>query len=385
MKKICFVQYNLGAVSETFLSRHLSLLQKEYKVYCITGSIVDPKILSRSSVFQFTKQPLLSDIKNRLKRKLGLTSFVFAENILEYFKLIQPNLIVFQFSFIPVLLIKEIHKLQQPFAIIHHGTDLNRARIDLKYREDLKIVWSYASKIIFISDFLMKEGLKLGCPEGKMKVLGLGVPIPSITSEPTSSKSSNIFKILSVGRLEPVKNHKFLIEAFHKFNMKHPNSELTIVGDGSEKISLKELVVSLQLEEKIKFTGSLPFSKVKSFLQECDVLCLVSKRVSIDGILQEEGLPITLIEGAACSKPLIGTHSGGIPEIILHKETGLLVENSNINQLFEALEYLLCHPLERKRMGANGVELVKNKFDQVKQIEKFKKTYEEIMATWSRN
>ena len=54
LKKICFIQYNLGARSETFLTRHIELLKNDFEVFCITGNIEDDSILEKSNVSDFT-------------------------------------------------------------------------------------------------------------------------------------------------------------------------------------------------------------------------------------------------------------------------------------------------------------------------------------------
>src|SRR5690606_14489755 len=116
-------------------------------------------------------------------------SFLYSENILKQINLIDPDLIVFQFGFLPVLINKELPKIKQPFVVIHHGTDVNRARSDKKYRNNLVQVWKRASQVIFISNFLLERGLSLGCPKDKAIVLPLGVPLNKYL--PTTSGDSN--------------------------------------------------------------------------------------------------------------------------------------------------------------------------------------------------
>jgi len=379
LKKLCFVQFNLGAISETFLDRHIELVQNDYEVFCITGKIENASVLKSGQIYNYTKQSLFSRYKNSIRMRLGLTSFHFAENILKLVNQIKPDLIVFQFGFIPVLLEKELHQIKYPYVVIHHGTDVNRARKDIKYHKELLNVWKHASKIIFISNFLKKVGLELGGPDKKMEVIPLGIPLNSSNEMSGKRIDNNKFKILTVGRLVPVKNHEFLIRAFSIFIKKKPNASLYIIGGGTDEAKLKLLVEDLNLRNDVYFLGSLPFQKVKKYLGDCDVVCLVSKKVTIEGVFQEEGLGLSLVEGATFRKPIIGSSSGGISEIIEHQKTGLLIESDNLDELVNALEFIFENPKEAKEMGANAFKFAKDNFDQNKQIIKFKELYEGVI------
>lgn len=377
--KICFVQYNLGATSETFLTRHINLLKPYSDVYCITGKVHDNTVLNKSKVYEYTKLNYLESAYNRLRFRLNKRSYIYSNKIYRSINQIKPDLIVFQFGFIPVLLEKELHKIKYPYIVIHHGTDVNRARKDIKYHKKLLNVWKHASKIIFISNFLKKVGLELGCPNKKMEVIPLGIPLNCSNEISGKRIDDNKFKILTVGRLVPVKNHEFLIRAFSIFIKKKPNASLYIIGGGTDEAKLKLLVEDLNLRNDVYFLGSLPFQKVKKHLGDCDVVCLVSKKVTIEGVFQEEGLGLSLVEGATFRKPIIGSSSGGISEIIEHQKTGLLVESDNLDELVNALEFISENPKEAKEMGENAFEFAQDNFDQNKQIIKFKEIYEGVI------
>lgn len=370
--KICLIQYNLGATSETFLTRHINLLKKHFDVYCITGKIHNSKILDKSKTYEYTKVNYIDLLYNRLLFRLNKTSYIYSNSIFNGVKKIQPDLIVFQFAFLPVLCYTKVAELDIPFVIIHHGTDLNNAKLDKAYYNKLKLVWKHAKKVVFVSRFLYDEALKLGLDKNKAEVIYLGVPIKKVVEKVKKDKQ---FNILTIGRLVAVKNQAFLVKAFSIFHDQYPNSKLTIIGDGQLKDNIIALIKELDLSNNIFLKGALAFSEVELYLDKADVFCLTSKKVILGNSCQEEGLGLTLIEASLRKVPLIGTKSGGIPEVISHNENGLLVDSDNIQELFNAMEYLYLNPEIAKAMGEKAYKIVLKKFDENNQIQKFIKVY----------
>ncbi|SDH02245.1 glycosyltransferase family 4 protein [Winogradskyella thalassocola] len=370
--KICVIQYNLGATSETFLTRHINLLKHQFDVSCITGKIHNSKILDASKTYEYTKVKYIDLLYNRLLFRLNKSSYIYSNSIFKGIKKIQPDLIVFQFAFLPVLCYTKVAELDIPFVIIHHGTDLNNARLDKAYHNKLKLVWKHAKSVVFVSRFLYDEALKLGLDKNKAEVIYLGVPIKKVEERVKKDKQ---FNILTIGRLVAVKNQAFLVKAFKIFNNLYPNSKLTIIGDGPLKDNITVLIKELGLSNNVFLTGALAFSQVESYIDKADVFCLTSKKVLLTNSCQEEGLGLTLIEASLRKVPLIGTKSGGIPEVISHTENGLLVDSDNTKELFKALEYLHLNPKKAKAMGEKAYEIVLKKFDENSQIEEFVKVY----------
>lgn len=374
--KVCIIQYNLGATSETFLTRHIELLQDSFEVFCITGNIADNSIIEDHKVFDFTRLSKFNIYFERIKAKFRGERFIYGKSIIDSISKINPDLIVFQFAFIPVLLHRQLNKIKVPFVLVHHGTDLNKARVDSDYKAKLKKVWNNSCAIIFISKFLFDEAVQLGIKNENKYVIRLGVPIATNSVKDVFNKE---FNILSVGRLVSVKNHKFLIKGFKVFNDLYPDSVLTIIGDGDLKENLRALIKSFGIMNKVNLTGALPFSEVEKKIIKSNVICLLSKKVEGDNYLQEEGLGLSLIEGAIYSKPLIGTKSGGIPEVVEHGVNGFLVEADDICGLVNALEKLYKKPLLRKKMGENARLKAVNEFNQENQIDKFIMVYRKII------
>lgn len=129
-----------------------------------------------------------------------------------------------------------------------------------------------------------------------------------------------------VSRLSEGKGIEFLLEAFDEIRGRVPDYHLVLVGDGGFEGELKTRVRDNQIE-RVHFTGyrKNPWPYYRAF--DCKVLASS----------KYEGIPQVLLEAMFASCPVIGTNTGGIPDIIVHNETGLLVPPDNARRLAEAL------------------------------------------------
>ncbi|NOX57984.1 MAG: glycosyltransferase family 4 protein [Planctomycetes bacterium] len=187
---------------------------------------------------------------------------------------------------------------------------------------------------------------------------------------PHRTRVGDTKRILFVGRLSPEKGLHVLADAFNKVSKREPQAVLELVGpDGSAP---KEFIVDLSDDERIKalarfydggytkqirkrlspsavlrteFVGGLPQPRLVDRYREADIL--VNPSLS-------ESFGMSLIEAMACGTCVVAAKSGGMPEIVKHGETGLLVEPDAPSALADAMCELLSDPNRRNRMGAAG-------------------------------
>ena len=149
--------------------------------------------------------------------------------------------------------------------------------------------------------------------------------------------------ILFVGRDDPVKGVKYLIEAFEKIKGKFSDFELILVGEGMPG-------------------GKLPLEQVREKMKNC--YCLIVPSLS-------EGLPRVIMEAMALAKPVIGSNVGGIPELIEDGQNGFLFKAGDSGDLAEKLRTLLKDKKMALEMGQRGREFVKEKFSNEKYISNY--------------
>lgn len=151
------------------------------------------------------------------------------------------------------------------------------------------------------------------------------------------------FLIIQVARLDPMKNHRMAIEAMQRLSQTVPHAQLLIVGDGPERAALEAEVEKHDLHKFITFAGSR--SDVPRLLRAADVLILASL---------SEGIPLTIIEAMVAGLPVVATSVGGVPEVVEHLVTGMLVESGGAQAMADAMQKLAESQELRRMFGEAG-------------------------------
>lgn len=199
----------------------------------------------------------------------------------------------------------------------------------------------------------------------------LGVPAQRIFSIPTGvdlteffpqEKSRELlaqvkipaeaFVFGSVAVLRSWKGHLYLLEAFQKLVADGVRAYLLLVGEGPYRVVIEEKITQLGLENWVRLAGFR--DQVAPWFALMDVVALAS--------YANEGVPQSLLQALAMAKPVVGTTVGGIPEVVIEAETGLLVPPRNPQALARALERLQANPNYRRELGGRGRELVVERF-----------------------
>lgn len=172
----------------------------------------------------------------------------------------------------------------------------------------------------------------------------------------------------TVGRLEDVKDHATLLLAFAKICQTIANAYLIIVGDGSLRGALTQRAKDLHILERIVFLGSR--RDVHRILPLFDLFVLSSK---------SEGLPLSLLEAMAASVPVIATRVGGIPEIILDHESGLLFSPGDADALADCIHALLLNSEKAKSFSEKAFERVVSSFSMRAMTDQYEAVYNSLV------
>jgi L-malate glycosyltransferase len=188
----------------------------------------------------------------------------------------------------------------------------------------------FNDKIIAVAQFMKKELIQKGVPEEKITVIYNGIKVPDIEIPPKYSRKEKIISI--VGRLSAEKGHKFLFESLAKVKKDRPDLlwKLNIIGDGILKQELIDFSNQLGIDGEINFKGFV--NNMGAEYINSDIIVLSS---------ENEAFPFVAIEALAYGKAVISTNVGGLPEVIRHNETGLLVSYGDIQALSDSIISLL--------------------------------------------
>ena len=270
-----------------------------------------------------------------------------------------------------------------PLVVATHGSDVRRALVNPDFRESLQDVFNAAARVITPSDRDAAELCKLGCPPDKIVRLYLGAPIPP--EQANVGRQGDSVNVVCVAAFLPVKGHRYLLEAFARSGAKEPRLFLTLVGDGELRAEMEEQIRHLGIAQRVKLTGWLKPQEVQQVLVRSHICVLHSVRIeeTLPGIgpsMQEEGLPISLVEAAAFGLPIVATRTGGVAEICRDGENGFIVEEGDVEGMAEHILRLARDPALRSKLGKRSRELAISEFDVQKETGKLEALYDEVIA-----
>ena len=177
-----------------------------------------------------------------------------------------------------------------------------------------------------------------GLPEEKIPMIYNGVDLHRCLPKTTYALSEPV-QLLHIGRFNHQKNHKGLLDAFARILEQYPNCHLNLLGDGELREETENYAAQLGIREKVLFHGSQ--TDVYPYLQKADVFLLPSNF---------EGMPMTIIEAMGTGLPIVATAVGGVPDMLTHQESGLLVPN-RAEAVAEAVGTLLESETLRQTLG----------------------------------
>lgn len=173
----------------------------------------------------------------------------------------------------------------------------------------------------------------------------------------------------AIGNLRPQKAYAHLIEAAARARDRIPGLRVLIAGDGPEREALDARIAELGLRETVTLLGSR--ADVGDLLAAMDVVVSSSSF---------EGSPLALMEAMAASTPIVATAVGGVPDLVVDGETGLLVPPGDPGRLAEALTRVLGDPGLAQRMGEAGAQRQRLEFDFAGMVGRVEDLYARLLA-----
>src|SRR5581483_2521713 len=159
----------------------------------------------------------------------------------------------------------------------------------------------------------------------------------------TLGMPAKTFCICAAGRLSPEKGHKYLLEAVPKLLPRIPRLLVVLLGEGRQRTELEGLAIELGIRNHVLFAG---FKKdIRAWIQACDLVVNPSLT---------EGMPNVVLEAMALGSPVIATSVGGVPDLIDHMQSGLLVAPGDSNSLAAAIHALYANPADRLQLARNA-------------------------------
>jgi glycogen(starch) synthase len=353
---------HIGGV-EVFSRQLITALQKRGHEITVLTSLSDLGTASEERVdgIQIKRLPFQQVIAKRdLKPVHELTNQVVA-----LFRQIQPDLIHINSSQPSILIYHLSHASSSipTLFTIHEPPSPAEGANSLVGRTMLE-----AKRVAAVSQASLSQARQLVpaiAPHSSVIYNGLEMPpapIPRFVSDPPS--------LLCIGRLIKEKGFDLAIQALGEIRKVFPEVRLVIAGDGRERQPLEQQVEGSGMNDAVEFTGWCQPEKIPALIEAATIVLIPSR--------WEEPFGLVALQAAQRARPVIAARTGGIPEVVVHGETGLLFEKENPTELAQQVIHLLRHPETAERMGKRAWKRAQRLFSLERAASEYDALYKDI-------
>jgi glycosyltransferase involved in cell wall biosynthesis len=276
-------------------------------------------------------------------------------------------------------------KLGVPSVITMHGGDVY---VNPEQGYDFPTRWyvrpalrwtlGHAGALTAITEDCRQHALRAGAPADHIRLVFNGTDLRRFSPGDNGNRGSLQFgphMIFACRQLFPRKGIRFLLEAAAQLKPKFPDLKVVLAGDGFERPQLARLASDLGIGSDVTFLGWVPNTDLPPYYRAAAVSVIPSL---------EEGFGIPAAEAMGCEVAVVASDAGGLPEVVEHGVTGLVVPRGNSGALAQAIGTLLADPERRRVMGQAGRERALRLFDWDRSAEQFEQLYREIGAKGKR-
>lgn len=257
-----------------------------------------------------------------------------------------------------------------PLRIVSRRVDFPLKKNILSHRKYTRNI----DAVVAISEGVKKVLVEGRLPPERIEVIPSGIDFSPYKEYSSShylrrefSFSSDDYLVGMVAHLADHKGHKYLIRAT-KILKKHTDKiKVIIVGEGPLRMELDREARDSKVEDIVFFLGFR--EDIPRILSSLDLFVLSSYL---------EGLGSSILDAMACGLPVVATRTGGIPEVVIHRKTGLLVPSRNPQALAKAILKLYEDRELACRLGENGYEMVRQKFSAESMTDKMIHLYQRL-------
>lgn len=194
-----------------------------------------------------------------------------------------------------------------------------------------------------------------------------GVEVPVFPPAPPPSGAP---MLLCLGRLAGEKGFDLALTAFASLVGRFPDLRLIIAGGGPARSELEQQAAALGVAHAVDFMGWVEPDTVPALMNTATVVVIPSR---------QEAFGLVALEAALMARPVVATRVGGLPEVVMHQQHGLLVEKENGTALAEAIAFLLDHPETALRMGQAARHRAQQVFSFERHVDAYDALYRQLI------
>lgn len=361
-----------GGIETFCIKTAEELVKKGIDARIVCGTNSDrPEVFEKNGVryhaFPFTRKEMFPDFGTRFRKLCKRISF--ARNCLEF--LAQENFDIIHvhkpFEF-PIMYYLRMKGARSRIVFGSHGTDFFMTdRFFFGRVVDASVTCSMFNAYEVQERYgVLPEVIFNGADGEKFR------PLDAAQARKACGLISGPAYIGTVGRLIGWKGLQVLLKAMQTIAAETPEVKLLIIGDGEYRSALEKLADDLGVRKNVSFIGRVDHDMLPLWINSLDILVQPS--------IGDEAFGISIAEAMSCGKPVVGTASGGIPEIIEDGEVGFIVPRRDEKLLAEKIVMLLKNRDLAVAMGANARQRIIGKFTWEKVAERLLAVYEGVLS-----
>lgn len=357
---ICIISNKIPVYSETFIRAHIERLPAEI-------------IFLHGKNFPQYDQRDRAIVPNNLQNRLILKIAPKIANLLPHFletrafkKLLQQNqvqAVLAEYGHIGITVREVCYQLDIPLIVHFHGYDAYSHYILNNQGKQYPLLFQQATAIIAVSRDMEQQLLKLGASQEKLYYNPCGVDTNFFQ---TAQPDQNPPTFLAVGRFVDKKAPYLTILAFKTVAEKIPQAQLKMMGEGQLLETCQRLVRSLGLSQQVQFLGACSHQEVADAMQTARAFVQHSVVTSYG---DSEGTPVGILEAGASGLPVIATRHGGIKDVVIENETGLLVDEGDIIGMSQQMLRVAEDPYLATDLGKAARARIEAEFSMEKSLE----------------
>ena len=233
-----------------------------------------------------------------------------------------------------------------PLVVHFHGHDAHREKIIEQYADRYREMFEYAFGVLTVSNRMTTELIRLGANPDRITYNPYGPREAFFDVSPSYAPT-----VLSVGRFTDIKANYLTLASFAEALRHVPDARLVMIGDGELLETCKTLALAWGIQSSVVFPGAIPHAEITAaFSNAC---CFAQHSIS-PSYGDSEGTPVAILEAQAAGLPIVATRHAGIPDVVIHGQTGFLVEERDVASMAAYLRSLLSDSALCHQLGANA-------------------------------
>lgn len=356
--RVCVVRNGPLNYSETFIRRHVTdlpaetALLEDWPPWANSGSPWERTVAGRA-LYRALRLLLPAAYRRRV-----------AAAYVVHFRRLRVEAVLAEFGPTGVAVMDACRQLGLPLVVHFHGYDVSVRSVLERYAADYSELFRQAQALVAVSREMRRRLIELGAPPARVHYNPCGVDCEQFAgAEPARAPPH----VLAVARFVEVKAPQLTLAAFAEALRRCPEARLRMIGDGPLLGECRRLCASLSVEHAVTFMGRQPHHVVAEEMRRARLFAQHSTEAASGAV---EGTPVAVLEAGASGLPVVATRHGGLQEVLIDGETGLLVAERDVAGMARQMLRLLRDPDVAARLGSAARRHVRAQFSAAHSIER---------------